>query len=288
MSASVLTIVVKPSLLFLDCVLAGVSRQSSRDFEVLFIADNAQPDAIRYLESSIPSLPVPTRVVWSGDALGTDTAERGALRTALRVSTADAIVVSDSVSILHPRFMEMHGRHHVRSTIITGPRVELSPEISSELDKKDILDGWPAGRMTALVADGVFGRTTNVSHAFFLPSPRLQSASAAVARDVHASNFSLCRHDAERLLRFLDSESAPDARSLKSKLGMRILSYRNTFVQYRCNEPGSVSLLRVPGVLQRVQHLRLSVPELGLRPAMHSSPRALQPYRSPRNAVTLL
>lgn len=277
MSASVLTIIVKPSVLFLDCVLASIARQSFQDFEVLFVADTAPVDAVRYLERAMSSLPVPARVVWSSDAasLATDTAERAALRTALRSSAARTIVISDSVSILHGRFMEMHANHQYESHILTGERVELSPGLSSEVRVADIRAGWPDGSMGSLVADGIFGQSTHVSHAFFLSSPVLQRTLSTFARDVRASNFSLQRSDAELLLEFLNTEAAPDARSLRSKLGMRIRSFRNTFVQYRCNEPGSVSLLGVAGVLQRVQQLRLPVPELGLRPAMRSSPPSL-------------
>ena len=275
MCSSVLIIIVKPTSLFLDCSLASINAQSSTDFEVLFIADSAPADVVRYLERAIPNMSIPARIVWANEFSATDTAERNALRTALRTSTSTIIMVSDSVTILHHRFVEMHLSRQTTSCILTGPRVELSPELSSELTVAHVRDGWPTGSYSALLADGVFGHSTGVSHAFFFSSTGIQQVLSSKANDVNASNFSLHRNDAERLLTFLDTEKKPNAKLLHAHLGIQLLSYRNTFVQFRCNEPGAITLLRVSGMMQRVQQLRIPVPELGLRPAMKTSQSSL-------------
>lgn len=286
MMATSLVLAVKPSLLFIETVLASIENQTCMEFEPVFVADSAPSDVIRYLESRIRSLSVPARIVYAHDArssttsTATTTTERNTLRTAVAATGGSVIILSDTVSILHPRFVEMHIVHQAaqqhKGTILTGARVELSADISAELSALDIRSGWPGGRIISLLADGIFGQTTNASQAVFLPWNSVQEALATRAQDVYAANYSLHKRTAELLLEFLDSENAPNAKLLFSRRNISIRCYRNTFVQYRCSEPGSTQLLGVSGVLERVQQLRLAVPEMGLRPAMNTAPSAMR------------
>ena len=275
MIATSLVLAVKPSLLFIETVLASIENQSCTEFELLLVADSAPSDVIRYLESRIRSLSIPARIVYAQDARSADTPERNTLRCAVSAAGGSMIIFSDTVSILHPRFVEMHVAHQAaqqhKGTILTGARVELSADVSAELSAQAIRSGWPGGSIIALLADGIFGQTTHASHAVFLPWHSVQEALATRAQDVYAANYSLQKITAESLLEFLDSENAPNAKLLLSRRNISIRCYRNTFVQYRCNEPGSARLLRVSGVLERVQQLRLAVPEMGLRPAMNTA-----------------
>ncbi|MFM2133097.1 MAG: hypothetical protein RL156_378 [Bacteroidota bacterium] len=275
MMATSLVLAVKPSLLFIETVLASIEHQTYMEFEAVFVADSAPSDVIRYLESRIRSLSIPARIVYAQDARSTDTPERNTLRCAVAAAGGSMIIFSDTVSILHPRFVEMHVAHQAaqqhKGTILTGARVELSADVSAELSAQAIRSGWPGGSIVALLADGIFGQTTYALHAVFLPWHSVQEALATRAQDVYAANYSLHKSTAESLLEFLDSENAPNAKLLLSRRKISIRCYRNTFVQYRCNEPGSAQLLRVSGVLERVQQLRLAVPEMGLRPAMNTA-----------------
>ncbi len=276
MSRVSLVLNLQNNLSFAELCLTSLERQTYRSFELLIVADGASSDLIRTLQTRLPLLQLPARMVWSQDTQLSPSRAQQLIATALRSSDADFFVFCESSELFHERFVEEHVRYCTASTILSSRRVELSPSMSGELSNDLIRDGWIENSVLSIVVDGIFGQSTYTLRAIHCELNFWQKLSRRNASDVYGSNFSMHRSSAVQLLNFLDSEATANAQSLRAACGLNILRVRNVIVHYHLNERDEEPLRLVPGMLERVKRFRYSVPEIGLQPAMLEAQRRPQ------------
>ncbi len=276
MKRASLILVLQNNLHFADLSLVSIEMQSVRDFELIVIADNASSDVIRTVQTRLPLLNVPARIVWASESGATQSREQLIVHTALRSASCDYLIFSDSSMIIHPCFVEEHVKAWHSGQILSGRRVELSSLVSSNLTTSDVRSGHLQSEYSRIVLDGIFGQSTQVSRGFYVQSPLIRRLLSSVSDDIYASNFSCSREDALKLRDFIESEHELNHNSLSRHTGMHIRMLRNVLIQYHLNESNESPMRIAAGVLERVKRLRYRVGEFGLQPAMLEAQRVRQ------------
>ncbi len=274
MARATLILVLQNDLHFADLSLVSVEQQTLRDFELLVLADNASSDVIRTVQTRLPLLNVPARVIWSADQNLNSSREQLIVHAALRSCSTDYLIFCDSSMILHPRFVEEHVMNQRAGQILSARRVELSSQLSNSLQTDDLRAGWLQKKYIYVLLDGIFGQSTQVSRGFYIRSPFLRRALSGLSDDIYAANFSLFREDALKLREFIESAELLNHQSLALHTGLHIRMLRNVLVQYHCNASSEAPIKIAAGVLERVKRLRYRVGELGLQPAMLEARRS--------------
>ncbi len=271
MPRAALLVQLRNNLSFTELCIESIEQQSFRDFELIFLADNASSNVIKAVQTRCQSLSLPAHVAWSSEQRSA-APEQHLLHTALQVCSAEFLMFSDSTMLLHPLFAEQHVLGQQSGSIATGRQVELSSALSSRLNPDDIRSHWLQRKYAYVLLDGVFGQSTQVSRGISLSGSVWQRLLRRRSDDIYAANFSLRRDDAVKLRDFIDSALELNRDSLNRFADLRIQMYRNSIIQYHLHESHDIPLPLVPGVLERVKRLRYSVSELGLQPALMEAP----------------
>jgi glycosyltransferase involved in cell wall biosynthesis len=112
----------------LDAVLAALSRQSDRGFEIVIADDGSGPGTAAVTESWRPRVGVPLSHVWQADR-GFRAAE--IRNRALLACGGDYCIFLDGDCLARPDFVATHRRLAERGWFVTGNRVLLAPELTS-------------------------------------------------------------------------------------------------------------------------------------------------------------
>ncbi|MBL7998989.1 MAG: glycosyltransferase [Candidatus Kapabacteria bacterium] len=249
---------------FADLCLASIGQQTEQDFELIIIADGAS-DIARHVQSRLPLLPQQSKVVWTHDLVHYATSGQQLLAGALQHATSEYLIFTDSDCILHPQYVKEHVQHRAALRILSGRRVELSDAMSVSLSQRDITDGTIQSSYHRVIMDGLFGQSLHVSRGIYCANPILQRLISTRSRYVYASNFSLYRSDAGRLLVM---NGIADEYTLIRNAGMHITSVTNIAVQYHCSSNSHRRLVLASDMFEKVLKLRYNVsPEYGWQPA---------------------
>lgn len=249
---------------FADLALVSLERQSHKNIELIVIADGVGHDVVRMVQTRLPLLPFPARVVWNSEQSLYPTDGQRLLATALRHAEHDYLIFADGDCIAHPEFVQEHCAYCNQGTILTAKRVELSDTISYSLAVQDVRNGEPEKHYGRILADGIFGQSVHVTRGWYLRNRLLRRLRVRQHRHVYASNFSLFRNDAERLLLM---NGVADEYTLIRNAGLDIVNLTNVAVQYHLNSNSQRRLLLASDVFERVLRLRRTVGEFGLQPA---------------------
>lgn len=108
--------------------LKSLSRQSRSDFEIIIADDGSREDTRQVVESFKAQI-FGNRLthLWHED-LGYRKCK--ILNSAIRISTGDQLIFTDSDLILHPRFVEDHASQAEVNSVFMGRRIDLGPEVS--------------------------------------------------------------------------------------------------------------------------------------------------------------
>lgn len=248
---------------FADLFLASLERQTTYDFDVILIADSAPQDVIRLIQTRLPLLPVKAKLVHSYEMQFAGNEGQRLLSIALRNSSAEVLIFTDSDCLPHSHFIEEHIRHSQEHILLTGKHVLLSESISLSLSSEDIVSGKFENSIYSIFADGIFGQTLYPSRGIYLRHSALQLLRMRSSRYIYASNFSLLRADA---MRILNVEKANNEYDLVRRAGLTIRISTNITVQFRLRTSTERRLLLANEVLERVLRLRYAVEDYGFQP----------------------
>ena len=256
-----------------DLMLTSIERQSLRDFEVIIVADSATSDVIRTVQTRLPLLSVPARVVWSNDSGFTPSREQQLISTAIRNAQSNYCIFVDSSIILHSEFIREHLLNRSPNIILSAKSVELSESIVAELTTDNVRNGWLEYKYWRVLADGVFGESTNVLRGIYLHSSIMRRIMFTNINDVYTHHFSLHVADAEQLLAATEQSRDVSMKQLLSEVSFCAVDITNTAIGYHCNDNKQPTLQFSQGVLQRVKKMRYKVPDFGFQPAMVEAKR---------------
>jgi glycosyltransferase involved in cell wall biosynthesis len=181
----------------LDLYLRTVEAQTRRDFQVVIADDGSGDETRAVVERHRARLGDRLVHVWHEDVGYRKTK---ILNSAIRKSSGELLVFTDSDLVLHPRFIEDHVSASRPRGMFMGRRVDLSPAMS------DWARGNPARLFTLefyyrLVKDGLaVGGTRNVNRGFRVASEPLSNLLGMDrVPDLLGSNFSIDRKLLEEL-----------------------------------------------------------------------------------------
>ena len=177
----------------LELVLAALSRQRFRDFEILLCDDGSGPNT-RAAVKAETNLGVPLTHLWQEN--------RGfrkcrILNEAIRRSKGELLVFLDGDCVPHRDFVGDHWITRESGTFGAGRRVEVSKRIGERLTTEDIRRGLFDRPSLRLLADDLFGKTEHWNRTIrWGTRPWVRSLlKLDQVVDLKGCNFSVARED---------------------------------------------------------------------------------------------
>lgn len=220
---------------YLKLILAGLKKQSFKDFEVIIADDGSPSEVTTEIEKLSRTFPYTIKHIWHEDK---GFRKNRILNRAVECSSAEYIIFIDGDCIPHPEFIKEHFINKEPETCLTGRRVNLSEKITAQLKEQSIAQGSPEKDMLKMIADGLFGNSDYVEKGFYLKGEMLRKLFNKKYRGLLGCNFSLHKSDLYRINGFDERYEAPsigedsDIEYRLVLLGVKIKSLNNIAVQY--------------------------------------------------------
>lgn len=265
MSATV-CIRLQNSLQFFDSVLGSLEGQSTQDFDVLVLAREENAGIVAQAERLLRTSSLQARLVW---VIGDSHDEGAMIHTALRNSKKELLIFTDSDSLLHPCFVEEHIAHACEGVVCTTGRVELSPFLSAEFSQSPDAVAHLLDSYGKVLIDGVFGSSTHVLRGLYIRWSLWRKIVATFkGKFVHASNFSVTRETAERILAINDVGVLLGDRTWQAKhQEISIRSLACIAVQYHLQERHQPFIALRLALMDTVRAMGRAIPNYGLKPS---------------------
>jgi glycosyltransferase involved in cell wall biosynthesis len=225
---------------YLERVLAGLERQSLRDFEVVLADDGSSAETIARIERYRATSGFRLRHVWQEDRGFRKTA---ILNRAVVESRTDYLVFIDGDCVPHHRFVEAHLAPRRPGLVLAGRRVELSPELTDWLTVERIRGGAiDPGLVVRVFWDSIRGTTRHAEKGIYAPAP-LARILPQRYNGLLGCNFSLHKQDLLDINGFDERYQAPgggedtDPELRLTWAGKRLRSVKNRAIQYHLHHP---------------------------------------------------
>jgi glycosyltransferase involved in cell wall biosynthesis len=178
----------------LAAVLAALSRQSERRFEVVVADDGSGPATAAVVDGWRTQLGVPLGHVWQPHR-GFRAAE--IRNRAIVTCRGDYCVFLDGDCIVPPDFLATHRRLAERGWFVTGNRVLLSPRLTAAVLREDLRpEAWSLSRWIGERRRGGVNRLAGVLR---LPLGPLRKLESRRWRGARSCNLAVWRSDLERI-----------------------------------------------------------------------------------------
>ena len=123
---------------FLKLVLAGLSRQSEKDFEVIISDDGSRPDVVEQIKTIQANSPLTIKHNWHED----DGWQKNIiLNKSVQLAQGTLLIFLDGDCIPHKHFVKDHLAYATANVISAGRRVMLNEDYSSGLTTKSVAKG---------------------------------------------------------------------------------------------------------------------------------------------------
>ncbi len=220
---------------FLKLLLAGFSKQTFKDFEIIIADDGSNNLVVKEIETILPSYPFPILHIHQPD---NGFRKNKILNKAITSSSAEYIIFVDGDCVPHPKFVEEHFRNSKRNVVLTGRRVNLSKKITSKLTAEKVISGYLQKQFFAIALDGLFGKSTDVEKGLYVTNKMIAAQLNKKKRGILGCNFSLQKQDLLEVNGFDERYEAPsigedsDIQFRLELLHKEIRSLNNLSVQY--------------------------------------------------------
>ena len=122
----------------LALVLAGLYRQSVRDFEILIADDGSGPETAALLADAAATAPVPVRHLWHDDA---GFRKCTITNRAIEAAQGDYLVFFDGDCIPGRECLAIHLGAARRDSYLAGGKISLAPRMADQLTVADVRRG---------------------------------------------------------------------------------------------------------------------------------------------------
>ena len=220
---------------YLKLVLAGLERQTFRNFEIILADDGSNQNVISEIESLSKQISFPFIHVWQEDK---GFRKNRILNSAIRVSSADYLIFIDGDCIPHRNFINEHYKNRSSGQCLTGRRVNLSKQITNKLTYSSVKEGFLENNMVSLIMDGLIGRSTYVEKGIYLENEVLRKYFNKKKRGLLGCNLSIHKADIKIINGFDERYQAPsigedsDVQFRLELLGIKIETLNNIAIQY--------------------------------------------------------
>ncbi len=220
---------------YLELVLAGLSCQSEKDFEIILSDDGSGEKSVLAADKLLHESEFRSTHIWHEDK---GFRKNRILNKSISASGADYLIFIDGDCVPHSKFVEEHLREAESGVCLTGRRVNLSAKITDMLTAKKIKSQWFEKHFLELLFDGIFGKSFDVEKGFYFTSPYLRKFFNGKSRGLLGCNFSVHKKDMLAINGFDERYEAPsigedtDIQFRFELNGVRIKSLNNIAVQY--------------------------------------------------------
>lgn len=220
---------------YLKLVLAGLERQTFRNFEIVLADDGSNQSVVGEIESISKQISYPLIHIWQEDK---GFRKNKILNSAIRISSADYLIFIDGDCIPHCNFIDEHYKNSSAGQCLTGRRVNLSKRLTNKLTYELVKEGFLEKRMVSLIMDGLIGKSTDVEKGIYLKNKVLRKYFNTKKRGLLGCNVSIHKADIERINGFDERYQAPsvgedsDIQFRLELLGVKVNTLNNIAVQY--------------------------------------------------------
>jgi glycosyltransferase involved in cell wall biosynthesis len=178
---------------FLDLVLAGLSRQTETNFEVLIADDGSSQANVELAKSLYTKCPFKISHLWHEDK---GFRKNIMLNKCILKAAAPIIIIIDGDCIPHSKFVEEHLASTKQGVCSTGRRVNLSPAISNSLTFENVKAGFLECSHFKMIWHHLIGQGGNhAGQGIYIKNKWLRKKINTKQRGVLGSNFSVSKDD---------------------------------------------------------------------------------------------
>lgn len=242
-SGASLIISVYSKVRFLNLVLAGVARQSYKNFEIIIADDGSDDKMQQNLNQLRRTLPYDVKHIWHEDK---GFRKNKILNKAIKASTSDYLIFIDGDCIPHRYFIESHIKERQLNFVLCGSRVMLSQDFSDSLSTDDVQNGKAEKLSLQLVIDALRGRASRLEDG--IRNKLLLKMHQRKQARILGSNFSIEKSLLEEVNGFDERYEGPglgedsDVEFRLSLLGAKFKSVRNFAILYHLYHPKTKEL----------------------------------------------
>jgi len=219
----------------LDLTLAGLRRQTTRDFEIIIADDGSEERVTDYLKRLISRSDFILKHVWQEDQ---GFRKNRILNKAVLNADSEYLIFIDGDCIPHREFIQEHLSNRRPGFCLTGRRVNLSENILRRLSPELIERGYLETLWPCLVFDSLFGSSRDVEKGLYIRSVLLRRMLNHKQRGILGCNFSLYKSDLLAINGFDERYQRPsigedsDVEFRLGLSGIRVKSLNHMAVQY--------------------------------------------------------
>ncbi len=224
----------------LELVCAGLSRQTSQDFEVIFCDDGSGPETRKVIDQFAASVKIPTQIVWQEHQ---GFRKCRILNQALRKTRGNTLIFLDGDCVPHRDYVLDHLSMQEEGFYLAGRRVELGPKISSRITPEWVKAGYFDWPHPSLIYSAMAGDSEFLNRTVRVTSPRLRAA-LGMNRvvDMKGCNYSVPRKVMEALNGFDESYEGygredTDVEIRLQNFGLKIKSMKGLALQFHVWHP---------------------------------------------------
>ena len=220
---------------YLKLVLAGFERQTIKNFEFIIADDGSSEAVVKEVKINISKYSFPIKHTWQKDK---GFRKNRILNKAISESESDYLIFIDCDCVPHRAFVEGHLSNSSKNTSLTGRRVNLSKNITDQLNEKKVKEGFLELNFISLISDGLFGKSYDVEKGLYLRNKFLLNFFNRKSRGLLGCNFSSFKKDLFKVNGFDERYEAPsigedsDLQFRLELLGVKIKSINHAAVQY--------------------------------------------------------
>lgn len=224
----------------LELVLAGLERQSTKDFEVMLCDDGSGADTKRIIESARAAIGVPIEHLWQENK---GFRKCRILNEGMRRARGSVFIFLDGDCVPHRDFIRDHLEQQETGRYLAGRRVELGQKISESLTAADVRGGFfdrPSVRLWKSVNEGDsahFQRSLRVTTPWLRRILKMDRVD-----DLKGCNYSVARADLEAINGFDEAYEGygredTDVELRLQNLGLKIKSLKGLALQFHVWHP---------------------------------------------------
>lgn len=220
---------------YLRLVMAGLERQTLKDFEIIIADDGSQSEIVKEIEDIAKRSSILIKHVWHEDR---GFRKNKILNQAISTSDSEYMIFIDGDCIPHRNFVQEHIQNSSPGTCLTGRRVNLSEKITNKLSEEKVKDGYLEKLFGYLLLDGIIGNSYDVEKGLYFQNRILRSSFNKKKRGLLGCNFSLFKQEMFCINGFDERYEAPsigedtDIQYRLELKNIRIKSLNNIAVQY--------------------------------------------------------
>lgn len=220
---------------YLKLVLAGLERQTEKDFELIIADDGSSEKVVSEIEAMCKNYSFHIKHIWQSD---NGFRKNRILNQAILAAQSDHLIFIDADCVPHKSFVAEHLSYKLSGTCFTGRRVNLSRKITAKLTDENVRNGILEKSNFTFLVDSLFGQTNYVERGIYLKNNFLRENLNKKKRGLLGCNFSLFKEDIKKINGFDERYEAPsigedsDIQYRLELLGIKIKSLNHIAIQY--------------------------------------------------------